>query len=113
MDNKIIGEFDTSWKLQPTYLGHIPQIIEKVINNNLWNMVVPVFIDEIVTQCQIAQDILSEFGLSVKQIDQGIDIPQSRDSLKVFNSFNLYPYTYKEVIEVIIQEIKNRNKFKI
>lgn len=112
-DNKTIGEFDTSWKLQPTYLGHISQIIEKTIDNNIWNTVIPVFIDEIVTQYQIALDVLGRFGLSVKQTDQHIDIPPSKDRLKIFHSFNLNPHTYKEMIEKVITEIRNKDKFKI
>jgi len=42
-----------------------------------------------------------------------MDIPPSKDDLKLFNSFNLYPKTYKEMINVIIKEIKDRNRFKI
>lgn len=96
-DRTIIGEFDTSWKLQPTYIGNLSQVIEKAINNNIWNKVMPVFIDELVTQYQIAQDILSKFDIKVDQINQHINIPPSKDDLREFNSFDLFPYTYKEI----------------
>lgn len=112
-DRTTIGEFDTSWKLQPTYIGHLSQVIEKTININSWNKVIPVFIDKLVTQYQIAQDILNKFDIKVGQVDQHINIPPSKDDLKEFNSFDLFPHTYKEMIALIVQEIRERDKFKL
>ena len=111
LDKNIIGEFDTSWKLQPTYLGHLSQIIEKAISDEIWNKIVPVFNNELVTQYQIAKDILKAFNLQVTSIDQNINIPPSTDDLSLFNFFDFYPRTYKEMIDVIIQEVKDRKKF--
>lgn len=112
-DTTTVGAFDISWKLQPTYIGHLSQIIEKTITNNTWNKIIPVFTDELVTQFKIAQDILNAFGVSVTQTDQHIPIPPSNNDLSVFNTFDLSPHTYSEMIDVIIQEIKERNKFRI
>jgi dTDP-4-dehydrorhamnose reductase len=110
-DKTTTGEFDTSWKLQPTYIGHIPQIIKKTVETNVWNKTIPVFIDELVTQYQIAQDILGEYGITVNQIDQHINIPPSKNDLKEFTFFDLSPHTYKEMITTISKEIEERNKF--
>ncbi len=110
-DKSIIGEFDISWKLQPTYVGFLSQIIDKAITKNIWNETIPVFINEVVTQYQIAHDILNHFGVSVKEIDKHINIPLSQEDLTLLNSLNLFPHTYKEMISLIIEEIKERKKF--
>ncbi|NCN59288.1 hypothetical protein COW99_00755 [Candidatus Roizmanbacteria bacterium CG22_combo_CG10-13_8_21_14_all_38_20] len=113
LDATTIGEFDTTWKLQPTYVGHLSQIIDKAIGNSIWNRSIPVFIDELVTQYQIAQDLLGEFGIKVAKVDQHINIPPSKDDTSLFKSFNLPPYTYAEMINLIVREIKERGKFKL
>lgn len=113
LDEKTVGEFDTSWKLQPTYVGHLSTLIEKVIKRNLWNKIIPIFIDKLVTQYQVASDILGEFDIKVNPIDQRMNIPPSKDDLKEFNSFDLFPHSYKEMFEYIVQEIRERDKFKL
>jgi len=112
-DKSAIGEFDTSWKLQPSYIGHLSQIIDKAIQNNIWNRIVPVFINEITTQYQIAHDVLEPFGISVKKIDQQINIPLSQDDLTEMNNLELLPHSYKEMIDAIIDEIRNRDAFNL
>lgn len=112
LDNKTkIGEFDTSWKLHPSYIGHASKVIDKIIETDNWNRTIPLFIDEVVTKHQIAQDILRNFGVIVNQVDQHMSIPLSYDNLSDFTSFNLYPYSYKEMIYTVIEEMKNRGKF--
>jgi len=110
-DRVKIAEFDTSWKLQPTYLGHLSQIIDRVILGNEWNKIVPVFIKEIVTQYQIAHDILSRFRVNVNPIDLHLRIPLSKDDVTNFEALDLSPHSYHEMIETIIGEIKNRKMF--
>lgn len=112
LDNRsTICEFDISWKLQPSYVGHLSQAIDKVIQRDLWNKTIPVFINEVVTQFQLARDILQPFGVSVKEVDQHMDIPLSPEDLIDMNNLGLTPNTYKEMVELIVDEIKNRNKF--
>lgn len=114
LDNKsVIREFDTSWKLQPSYVGHLSQVIDKAIQNDIWDKTIPVFINEVVTQYQIAHDILKPFGVSVKEVDQKMDIPLSPEDLADMKSLKLIPDTYKAMIELIVEEIKNRDKFKL
>lgn len=105
------GEFDTSWKLQPTYLGHISGVIDKAIQNAVWNNVIPIFIDKLVTQYQIARDILGRFGVSVRPVDLHFHIPPSSDDVTRFKKFDLPPHSYDEMIETIVGEIKNRKMF--
>jgi dTDP-4-dehydrorhamnose reductase len=113
LDTKVAGQFDTSWKLQPTYIGHLSQIIDKSITNNVWNRIVPVYIDQIVTQYQIANDILMPFGFSVKPIDKLMNIPPATDNISYLKSLDLAPHTYLEMIKTIVEEIKNRDRFTI
>ncbi len=112
-DRTKVAEFDSSWKLQPTYLGHLSQVIDKAILGNIWNKAIPVFINEIVTQFQIAHDILDPFGVKVTPIDLHFHIPLSKDDITDFEAFNLLPHSYHEMIEMIIGEIKNRKTFKL
>lgn len=114
LDNRsVIGEFDTSWKLQPSYVGHLSQAIDKVIQRDLWNKTIPVFINEIVTQYQLAYDILEPFGVSIKEVDQHMDIPLSPENLTDMNGLELMPNSYKDMVKLIVEEIKNRDKFKL
>ncbi len=114
LDNRsVVGEFDTSWKLQPSYVGYLSQTIEKVIQNNIWNKTIPIFINEVVTQYRIAHDILAPFGVTVAEVDQQMDIPLSPEELTDMNNLELAPNTYKEMIELIVEEIKNRATFKL
>lgn len=112
-DRSITGEFDTSWKLQPSYVGHLSQAIDKVIQRDLWNKTIPVFINEVVTQFQLAHDILEPFGVSVKEVDQHMDIPLSPEDLTDMNSLELTPNSYREMVKLIVDEIKNRDKFRL
>ena len=58
------------------------------------------------------KDILSRFGVEdIRPLDQHINILPSKDDLSIFKSFDLAPYSYKEMIDVIIQEIVNRKKY--
>lgn len=114
LDNKsVVGEFDTSWKLQPSYVGHLSQAIDKAIQNDIWNKTIPIFINEVITQYQIAHDILEPFGVFVKEVDQQMDIPLSPEDLTDMNSLELNPNTYQEMVELIVKEIKSRDKFKL
>ncbi len=107
------AEFDTSWKLQPTYIGHLSRIIETVIRNNDWNRTVPVFINELVTQYQIAKGLLTPYGVQVNSVDQNVHFPPSLDNLDYVTSLHLTPETYSELVQVLIDEIRRKDQFKL
>lgn len=112
LDNpSVIGEFDTSWKLQPTYVGHLAQAINGSVQNNIWNKTIPIFINKPVTQYQLAKDILGVFGVQVNPIDQHLDIPLSAEGLTDMLALNLQPDTYTGMIDRIVAEIKQRETF--
>lgn len=110
-DRTKIAEFDSSWNLQPTYLGHLAQVIDRAIGGNIWNKAIPLFINEVVTQYQVAHDILGHFGVKVSPIDLHFHIPLSKDNVTDFEEFDLSPHSYHEMIETIIGEIRNRKTF--
>ena len=98
--------FDTSWLLQPTYIGHITQVIEKIINDNVWNTELSLYINHPATQYQIASDTLSNFGMDADQIDLGINIPLMSDNAEEVKKYGVSPMVYSEIIQLIVKEIK-------
>lgn len=113
LNEKTVSEFDMSWKLQSSYVGHLAQAIDKAIGESIWNKTIPIFINEIVTQYQIAKDILEPFGVTIKEVNQHMDTPLSPENLTDMNSLGLKPNTYKEMVKLSIEEIKERDKFKL
>ncbi len=102
-----LAEFDTSWILQPTYLDHIPWFIQKLISDKSWNKTLSLFYRENVTLFKIANDILSRFNLSAKPIDKKLNIKLSDDSVSVFESMSVYPFTYQEMVYKIVEDIRS------
>ncbi|MFC1627346.1 sugar nucleotide-binding protein [Patescibacteria group bacterium] len=114
IDGKVkVVEFDSSWKFQPTYIGHLFQMIDQVIKSSRWNLTLPVLVNKITTQYELAKDVLGKFNIKVKEVDLKLTFPTINDDLTEFNKFDLKPRTYEEMISTIVEEIKNRNKFKI
>lgn len=105
--------FDTSWLLQPTYIGHISQVITKVLNGGHWNEELSLYTDYPVTQYQIAQDILKYFEMLAEPTSLGINLPLMPDNTNDMRNYNLQPSTYSEIILTIVSEIKNKDKFNL
>lgn len=113
IDDKEQAEFDTSWKFQPTYIGHISAVIETAINKNTFNQLVHVFCPSIETQFSTASDILQPFGIKVKPVDKGMKMPvQERDEAELSN-LGLPTCTYDQMISSIQEEIKNKEDYKL
>lgn len=111
IDDKEQAEFDTSWKFQPTYVGHISAVIEAAINKNIFNHLVHVFCPSIETQFSTASDILQPFGIKVKPVDKGMKMPaQERDEVELTN-LGLPTCSYDQMISSIQEEIKNKEDY--
>ncbi len=106
-------QFDNSWILQPTYIGHFSQIITQLIDKNLWNRTINLFTDHGVTQYQIATDILTYFNKTTKPDFTGRTIPLFPNNLEELKHFTLIPSTYSDIITMIVKEINNRNYYVI
>ena len=106
-------EFDTSWTLQPTYIGHISQLIDQIISKDIWNKTINLFTNHPITQFQIAIDILAHFSKTPTPIDKGLQIALAPDNTKELTDFSLIPSTYPDIIETIVEEIKHVDRYQL
>lgn len=111
LDQKTEAIYDTSWKFQPSYLRHISEVIEAVLERNIVNETIPVAVKELKTRYDIAKDILRPFGVQVMPIDKQDATPTISDNLDTMKRLNLPQYSYAEMIENIVTEIKQRELF--
>ncbi|MGV8161949.1 MAG: sugar nucleotide-binding protein [Candidatus Nanoarchaeia archaeon] len=99
--------YDTSWKFQPTWLSHLEEIAELVIDKNILNQTIPVSTPELKTRFDIANDVLIEFGISVVPEDKQDATPDFADDQEKLRELHLPIYTYLEMIDGLKQEIKD------
>lgn len=105
--------FDTSWLLQPTYIGHISQVIADVLSGDHWNGELSLYTNHPVTQYQIAKDALIHFGMQAEPTDLGIKLPLMPDNSLALSSYNLNPVKYDAIIAKIANEIKEKDSITI
>lgn len=111
LDEKTEAIYDTSWHFQPSYLGHLSDVIMEIIGRNIWNETIAVAVKEIKTRYEVAMDILGAFDIEVKPVDKQDKTAQISDSLEKLKELKLPQYSYEEIIKNCIEEIKNRNTF--
>jgi len=109
LDDGVPAIYDTSWKFQPSYLGHISEIINKIIERGINKEIIPISVDGLYSRYDVAKDILTPFGIVVSAVDKGDITPIIIDDQSKLKEQNLPIYNYQEVIEKIIKEIKYRN----
>ncbi len=113
LDDGTPAVYDTSWKFQPTYIGHISEVILQVIKLGIWNQTIPVAVPELKSRYDVAKDILSQFNINVTPTDlHDTTKPQTGD-LSILSSFHLPTYSYGSIISKIIDEIKHRGEFTV
>lgn len=111
IDEKSEAIYDTSWHFQPTYAGHLSEVIIKIIERNLWGESINVSVKEEKNRFDVAKDILGAFGIEVKPVDKKDPTTPIIDSLYALDRLELPKYTYEEVIQKCIEEIKHRDQF--
>lgn len=111
IENPEKAVFDTSWKFQPTYIGHLSSVIKTAITNNVFGHLVHVFSSSIETQFSTARDILKPFNIEVKPIDKQMSISLQEKDEKELTDLGLPTCSYEEMINNIHEEIKNKDKF--
>lgn len=111
LDEKTEPVYDTSWKFQPTSLHHISQVIEAVLDKNIINETIPVAVKELKTRYDIARDILKPFGIEAVAVDKEDTTDVKKDNLEKLAELHLPQYTYQEIIEKIVDEIKHRELY--
>lgn len=113
LDEATPAHYDTSWKFQPTYIGHISEIITCLLERGLWNMMIPVAVPELKSRYDLANDILGAFGKKADGIDKHDATPVSQVDLSILAISGLPAYSYRQIIEKIVAEIKDRGRFRL
>lgn len=111
IDEGAAAEYDTSWRLQLTWLGHISEVVSQVLENEISNQVLPVAVDEMSSRYNFAKDLLASFEIGVTPVDGGHSAPELHEDLGILRELNLPTYSYSEIVEKITKEIHERNKF--
>lgn len=111
LNKKTEAVYDTSWKFQPSYLRHISEVIETVLERNIVNKTIPVAVKELKTRYDIAKDILDPFGIQVAPVDKQDTTPTITDDLETLTKLNLPQYSYQKMIKEIVNEIRHRDLF--
>lgn len=92
-------KLDSSWKFEATYLRHLAEIIYTAIENSEINqLTIPVVAKGLTSRYQIAQELLFDYEITVEEIDQNRIIPLPELDLSMFEKFDLFTYTYDEII---------------
>ena len=111
LDFKTEAIYDTSWKFQVTYIGHISDVIAACVGRNIWNHTIPLTVEGLKTRFDTARDILSPFGVTVTPVDKQDSLPVLENDLQTLKELSLPQYTYDQMIATIIDEIKKRTTF--
>ncbi|MFH2062306.1 MAG: sugar nucleotide-binding protein [Candidatus Beckwithbacteria bacterium] len=114
IDKGIPAVYEDAWNFQPTYLSHISEVISGCIKKDIWNETIPIVVPEVTTRFKIGKEILAPFGIKVEADKTAKkyfkDFEVKLDKLK---KYKLPTYTYSEMVKKIIDEIKQRGKFRL
>lgn len=111
LDEGTKAEYDTSWKFQPTWLHHISEVIEQVLQKDITEQIIPVAVNELASRYDFARDILEPLGVQVSAMDAGDTSPVFQEDLSLLKQLGLPSYGYEAIIESIVQEIREREKY--
>ncbi len=103
---KVPVVYDTSWKFQPTYIGHLSEVIKKYIEGKITANLVSVAFDVFKSKYELASDVLKPFGIKVIGVDQQTRRMQTGMNLTEFKKLNLPIRTYGEMIKKIVSEVE-------
>jgi dTDP-4-dehydrorhamnose reductase len=111
LDTGTKAEYDTSWKFQPTYLGHISEVIDQIVQKSISNQTIAVAVNSLKSRYDLAKDILEPFGVTVSPIDAGDTSPTFSENLELLTTLGLPTYDYQTIISKIVEEIRQRERF--
>ena len=103
-------QYDNNWQFQPTWLGHISEVIDVLITQNKINISVPIMTEDFATRFTIAKDILENFNVKVVPVEKDKVLKDASHSGTLID-LSLPTYSYKEIVEKAVNEIKNKDKF--
>jgi len=113
LDQGTPAVYDTSRKFQPSYLGHICEVIDVSIQKKLWNEIILVAVEDLKSRYDTAKDILAPFGITVEVADKHDTLPVVKEDLSKLKKLNLPAYSYDRMIQKIIDEINHRELFQL
>ena len=100
--------YDISWKFQPSWLNHISEVIEQAIVKEIYGETIPVMIPELKTRFDLANDILSKFGIKVEPVDKKDEPPVCEQKEDKLVELGLPTHTYEEMIDKIVADIREK-----
>lgn len=107
----IPAAYDTSWKFQPTHIGHISSVILQCLSQSIQNETIAIACPEVKTRYDIAKDILAPFSIPVEPIDNHDESPVILDDQSTLRRLSLPVIQYEQSITCIVDEIRNRDHF--
>jgi dTDP-4-dehydrorhamnose reductase len=105
--------YDNSWHFQPTWIGHISEIIAKIAEENMRNEEITIVVPEMRSKFEIASDILRKFEIEPVKSGEKSSRPSEPSSTDSMKRLNLPVYGYEEIKEKIVEEIKRKDKYVI
>lgn len=105
-DDGTNAEFDTSWHFQPTYIGHLSEVLSTAIEKGIFNETIHVFCPSIQTQYSTADDILKPFAIEVKPVDKKMLMPIQEKNESELTELGLPTCSYQKMITKIHEEIR-------
>lgn len=111
IDGKYPKTYDASWLFQPTWIGHISEIIAVIIDRDVRNQEIPVIVPENRSKFAIANDLLQKFGIRPDAVSEKSHRESKSYSTESLKALGLPTHHYNEIIDRIAEEIKNREKY--
>jgi dTDP-4-dehydrorhamnose reductase len=111
LDEGTLAVYDTSWKFQPTYIRHISEVIQQVIEKNILAKTLHVGVSDIKSRFDVAKDILAPFGVTVTPTDSNDPGVLLTDNYNTLRDLGLPEYTYEDMIREIVEEMNHRERF--
>ncbi len=108
--NNIIAKthaaYDTSWHTQITWIGHLSEAIEKLIDHGAKNEIISITTPEMKSRYDVAHDILKEFEIDVEAVEEETTYPTVISMPDKMHEFDIPLYSYEDVIEKCTEEMK-------
>ena len=98
--------YDTSWKFEPTYIGHLSKVIDKYVLGDIKTDVINVAIDTLKSKYDLGFDILRNFGIEVTPTDDKRNWTVIKLDLSEFLNLNLPISSYNDMVSAMVEEIK-------
>jgi dTDP-4-dehydrorhamnose reductase len=98
--------YDTSWKFEPTYIGHLSNVTQQYVEGKVDCKEINVAFDVLKSKYDIGKDVLGHFGIDVLPTDDKSSRPTIKLELDDFVALNLPIRDYDEMISVMVEETR-------